>query len=163
MDNSLRVFEHIVRKCYIFTRHRQELVKELHPFDTRNIHPGFPPEVRQLFDNGHFAQATFEAFKFMDKQVQYYAKSTESGVKLMLQAFSEDNPGIQLTPLVTVTDKDEQKGYQFLFAGSVLAIRNPRGHEVGVRDDPDTCLDHLSLGSMLLRRMEAARFKIPAT
>jgi hypothetical protein len=36
----------------------------------------------------------------------------------------------------------------------VLAIRNPRGHEYAVKDDPDTCLDHLSLVSLLLRRVE---------
>ena len=48
----------------------------------------------------------------------------------MTQAFSEINPKIHLTPLATVTDRDEQKGYQFLFSGSVLAIRNPRAHEV---------------------------------
>lgn len=146
----------------MFTEARQEQTEELHPFDARNIHPGLPPEIRRLFDNGHYAQATLEAFKFIDKQVQYHAGSSESGFRLMTQAFSEINPKIHLTPLATVTDRDEQKGYQFLFSGSVLAIRNPRAHEVCVKDDPDTCLDHLSLASLLLRRLEDAGFQIMA-
>ena len=53
-----------------------------------------------------------------------------------------------------MSEKDEQKGFQFMFAGSVSAIRNPRGHEVSLADPIDLCLDHLSVASMLLRRME---------
>ena len=76
----------------------------------------------------------------------------------MMKVLSESSPLIKLTPGLTVSEKDEQKGYQFLFAGSVLAIRNPRGHEYAIKDSPDTCLDHLSLASLLLRRLEQAGY-----
>ena len=52
-----------------------------------------------------------------------------------------------------------QDGYRFVFAGGVKAIRNPRGHEHSVVDDPDICLDHLSFVSLLLRRLEQAGYK----
>ena len=77
----------------------------------------------------------------------------------MMQAFAVEAPLIKITPLSTVSEKDEQKGFQFIFAGSVLAIRNPRGHEFGIVDSLDKCLDHLSLVSLLLRRLEEAGFK----
>jgi uncharacterized protein (TIGR02391 family) len=131
----------------------------LHSFDTRNIHPGLPPKVRKLFDDGHFAEATFHAFKYLDKQVQKHSLLSESGYKLMMTAFDDAKPKLQLTPLGNESERDEQKGYRFIFAGGVQAIRNPRGHEYTVADDPDTCLDHLSFVSMLLRRLEAAGFK----
>ena len=118
-----------------------------------------PSIVRDLFHDGHYAQATFEAFKFIDKQVQHHSKLGESGVKLMMQAFAEASPAVRLTPLVTISERDEQKGFQFLFAGSVLAIRNPRGHEVSLPDGPDRCLDHLSLASLLLRRLDESGFR----
>ena len=54
------------------------------------------------------------------------------------------------------------RAVQFLFSGSILAIRNPGGHEFGVRDSPDQCLDHLGLASLLLRRLEDAGFKCSA-
>ena len=54
------------------------------------------------------------------------------------------------------TDESEQEGYKFLFAGAVLAIRNPRGHKTAVKDDPDLCLDHLGFASMLLRKLDDA-------
>lgn len=163
MDDSLSLFEHVVRSSYKFTEARRAPAGGLHPFEERNIHPSLVPIVRALFDDGYFAQATFEAYKYIDKQVQKHAKSAESGFKLMMQAFAESNPRIKLNALQSISDRDEQKGYQFIFAGSVLAIRNPRGHEVGVSDGPDTCLDHLSLASLLLRRIEDAGLLIAGT
>jgi|SRR5579864_115471 len=132
---------------------------EIHPFDTRNIHPGLPAKVRELFDDGYYAESTFEAFKYLDKKVEQHSGISETGFKLMMAAFSEANPKLRLTPLITQSEKDEQEGYRFVFAGGVKAIRNPRGHEHSVKDDPDNCLDHLSFVSLLLRRLEQAGYK----
>jgi len=159
MDEVFPLFERVVRTAYKFTEARSVPLGGLHPFDQRDIHPKLPPVVKQLFDDGHFPQATFEAYKFVDKEVQRFSKSKESGFKLMMQAFAIENPLIRLTPLVTTSERDEQGGFRFLFAGSVLAIRNPRGHEYAVADSPDQCLDHLSLASLLLRRLEEAGLK----
>jgi uncharacterized protein (TIGR02391 family) len=164
MPSSLDQFEAIARSLALITakvpaaQPHEEVVLS-HAFESRNIHPGLPLKIRKLFDDGHFAEATFDAFKFLDKQVQKHSRLAESGFKLMMAAFDDANPRLQLTPLKTESDKDEQKGYRFIFAGGMQAIRNPRGHEYSVTDDPDTCLDHLSFVSMLLRRLEAAGFK----
>jgi len=159
MVERVSLFERVVRRAGQFTEARSEPVGGLHPFDERNIHPRLPKIVRDLFDDGHYAQATFEAYKFLDKEVQRHSGSTENGFNLMMQAFAVEAPLIRLTPLCTISEKDEQKGFRFIFAGSVLAIRNPRGHEFGVVDSPDKCLDHLSLASLLIRRLEEAGFK----
>jgi uncharacterized protein (TIGR02391 family) len=159
MDDRLTRFAGIVRRAQRYTEARSEPLGGGHPFETRNIHSRFPSSVRALFDDGHYAQSTFEAFKFIDKEVQRLAKSTESGFKLMMNAFKDAPPHLGLTPMVSATDKDEQKGYQFLFAGSILAIRNPRGHEYSIVDSPDVCLDHLGFASQLLRRLEQSGFR----
>ena len=156
---ALQKFDNIVRRAGSFTEARSEPKGGDHPFEARNIHMTLPDIVRELFDNGHYSQATFEAFKFVDKEVAKHAKVSKSGVKLMMEAFRGEDPPIRLTPLVTVSDKDEQQGYKFLFSGSVFAIRNPKGHEYGVKDSPDTCLDHLGFASMLIRRLENAGYK----
>jgi uncharacterized protein (TIGR02391 family) len=159
MSEWLSRFERVVRRANRFTTARSEPAGGLHPFDERNIHPKLARVAGDLFDNGHYAQATFEAYKFLDKEVQRHSNLAESGVKLMMQGFAANSPRIQLTPLSTTSEKDEQKGYQFIFAGAALAIRNPRGHEFSIQDSPDTCLDHLSLASLLLRRLEESGFK----
>lgn len=152
-------FERIVRCAYQFSESGYEPTGGLHPFDERNIHPRLQKVTISLFDDGHYAQATFEGYKFIENEIRRYSNSTETGLKLMMKVFAAGNPTLQLTQLKTESEKDEQKGYQFLFAGAFLAIRNPRGHEFGITDSPDKCLDHLSLASMLLKRLEESGYK----
>lgn len=157
MANSLQQFELVVRRARSVTEARSEPAGGSHPFDDRNIHTRLQNISKKLFDDGHYALATFEAYKLLDKEVSAMAKLSESGVKLMMKAFSEQSPLIQLTNMASTSEKDEQEGYKFIFSGSVMAIRNPRGHEYGVRETPTECLDHLSLASLLLRRLESAK------
>jgi len=158
MNSLLSKFERIVRRSYEFTEERPTPSGGLHPFEERNIDSKLPDIVRKLFDDGHYSQATFEAFKFIDKEIQRHANSSESGYKLMMKVFRVNSPILTLNNQKTQSEKDEQHGFQFLFAGAVLAIRNPRGHECGMVDSPDMCLDHLSFASMLLRRLEESGY-----
>ncbi|WP_020167036.1 MULTISPECIES: TIGR02391 family protein [Methylotenera] len=155
MDNSFDRFQSITREVPNFTHSRREPTKinQLHPYEERNVHPEIDTITRALFDNGHYSHATFEAFKYIDKKVQKLSSCNESGYKLMTQAFNEASPLIKLTNLSNTSEKDEQKGYMFIFTGAVMAIRNPRGHEVSMKETPTQCLDHISLASLLLRRL----------
>jgi uncharacterized protein (TIGR02391 family) len=152
MASDFQRFETIARK--IIATPVREPEPSLHPFDSRNIHPQLPPKVRKLFDDGHFAESTYHAFKFLDKKVEKHSGLSDSGFSSMMDAFNYKNPKIRLTPLGTQSEQDEQEGYRFVFAGGIKAIRNPRAHEFNVVDDPDTCLDHLRFVSLLLRRLE---------
>ncbi|HLH10149.1 MAG TPA: TIGR02391 family protein [Terriglobales bacterium] len=164
MPNSLDAFEAITRALARLPK-REPAVQPaaesplLHPFDVRNIHPDLPPKVKELFDDGYYVQATFLACTYLDNVVQKHSAIKESGYKLMMQAFDDSNPKVKLTPLVTISEIDEQKGFRFIFAGGVQAIRNPRGHDAKIVDDIDTCLDHLAFVSLLLRRLEQAGYK----
>ena len=156
----LNRFERIARQAYRFTQVEARDLGIQHPFEQRDIHDSLPQIVRTLFDNGHYSQATFEAFKYLDKLIQKIVTSTESGFKLMMQAFAGTPPSVVLNANTTTSEQDEQKGFQFVFAGAMLAVRNPRGHEYSINDSPDQCLDHLSLASLLLRRLEQAGYKV---
>lgn len=154
MTKELKRFEKVVRLSgALQIAAADELPSSSHPFDERNIHPDIGKVSRKLFDDGHFAQATFEAFKLLDNRVKKISKVKESGYKLMMAAFSETSPKIKLTSLSTASEIDEQMGYKFIFAGCMSAIRNPRGHD-NLVDPIDLCLDHLSFASVLLRRLE---------
>lgn len=156
MSDSLSSFERFVRNAkHVGSRISSE-PREVHPFDERNIHPDIATVSLKLFDDGHYSQATFEAFKLLDKKVKDVSGIQDSGYKLMMAAFNEANPKIKLNDLLTTSDKDEQMGFRYVFAGSMSAIRNPRGHDI--RTDPiDLCLDHLSFASVLLRTIESRR------
>src|SRR5688500_17298335 len=114
MAESWTLFESVVRRAAAFTDAASEPVGGLHPFDQRNIHPAIEMVSKKLFDDGHYSQATFEAYKLIDKEVQKLAKTTESGVKLMMKSFSETTPLVQLTKLSNASEKDEQEGYKFI-------------------------------------------------
>lgn len=155
MGKGFTRFQSIVRKAHKFSTVKTESVAndDLHPFDERNVHPEIDKITRKLFDDGHYSQATFEAFKFIDKKVQKLSKSKKTGFKLMMEAFNETSPKIKLTDLTNTSEIDEQQGYKFIFSGAVMAIRNPRGHEIGMNETPGQCLDHISLASLLVRRL----------
>ncbi|MGB0085287.1 MAG: TIGR02391 family protein [Rhodomicrobiaceae bacterium] len=148
-------FERIVRKASAYAGSSDDRSENSHVFDIRNIHPKFPPKVRHLFDDGHYSEAAFEALKYLDKQVQRLAgENCISGQKLMMSVFGGQTPKIKLNSGATQSEKDEQDGYKFIFAGIMAAIRNPKGHEYNLNDNLDTCLDYLSFISFLIRRLE---------
>lgn len=163
MPRSLEQFEAIARAIASVSRQEAVAAPAIEvpspdPFDKRNIHPDLPSKVRTLFDDGHYPEATSLAFKYLEKKVQKYSGlMAKSGEPLMMEAL--DGNTIKLNALVTVSEKDEQAGYRFIFAGGTRGIRNPRAHEPTIVDDPDICLDHLSFVSLLLRRLEQAGYK----
>ena len=153
MSEVLSRFEKFVRIAESLSVPPENADDQSHPFDERNIHPEIGTVCLGLFDDGHYSQATFEAFKYLDITIKNLSGINESGFKLMMVAFSETNPKVQLTALKSQSEIDEQAGYKFIFAGAMSAIRNPRGHDINL-DPIDRCLDHLSFASVLLRRLE---------
>ncbi|MBI1770636.1 MAG: TIGR02391 family protein [Bacteroidetes bacterium] len=154
MDELINKFESIARRINVqFSSTSDAQSERQHPFQERNIHSEIESVSLRLFDDGHYSQATFEAYKYIDKKVQSLSGLSSIGFSLMMDAFSETSPKIKLTSLTNLSEIDEQKGYRFMFSGTVMAIRNPRGHEYGIKDSLDECLDHLSLASMLVRRL----------
>lgn len=166
MTDPLDFFEHLTRKAHQFSHEKEVSLVDTHPFELRNVHPVLPIKVRELFDDGHFSQATFEAFKFIENQVKKLSgldspTYNKMGYDLMMEVFSETKPVIKLTNCSTLSERNEQNGYRFMFAGAITGIRNPRGHEYNIQDSMDECLDYLSLASVLIRRLESAGYKLP--
>jgi uncharacterized protein (TIGR02391 family) len=156
MNEAFLLFERIARAARNAGQPAAIESRGVHPFDERNIHPDIAAVSLRLFDDGHYAQATFEAFKYIDSRVKEISEIEDTGFSLMMNAFNETGPKIKLTNLKTMSDKDEQKGFRYIFAGTMSGIRNPRGHDN--RADPiDLCLDHLSVASVLLRTLEARK------
>lgn len=156
MNDKYTLFEQVVRRSKNIGRPAASEDRGVHPFDERNIHSDISTVSLKLFDDGHFSQATFEAFKLLENCVKSVSGLDASGFVLMMSAFNETGPKIRLNDLQTISDKDEQLGFRHFFTGSMSAIRNRRAHEI--RTDPiELCLDHLSVASVLLRTLEARK------
>lgn len=144
---------------------REAQVKSI-PSDPLKLYEGmqFHKEIinasEQLFKDGHYAPAIFEAFKAVNNFVKKKTgKSDLDGKDLMAQAFRLENPIIKLNRLHSTSDKAEQEGFMFLFMGAMVGIRNPKAHDNVVQTDPVRTLEYLSLASLLVRRAEEGELR----
>lgn len=116
---------------------RLELLAE-EPHDENDEYKYLHPSVRELaisrMESGCYADAVECAFKEINCRVKNLVTENgweeKDGVQLMQYAFKVDDPIIKVdSSLSLATDHDIQQGYQFLFAGAISAIRNPKAHE----------------------------------
>jgi uncharacterized protein (TIGR02391 family) len=122
------------------------------------------PEIervcRDLFVSGHYSLAVQEAYKAIDKYVGSKAgPSTLTGTQLMELAFSPATPILHWTDRKTASEIDEQRGYQRLYAGAMLGIRNPVTHEFNWVDSPEMALELLVFAQHLIRKAKVARVR----
>jgi len=115
--------------------------------------------TRKLFLDGHYARAVEEAYKCINNTVKDKSQLALDGQDLMNQVFSEKNPVIKLNQLKTVSHKDEQRGYMFIFGGCMTGIRNPRAHEHKKTDTPESALEMLVWANHLMSLVEKAKRK----
>lgn len=125
---------------------------ELSLFTSAITEPEIASVSRDLFASGHYSLAVQESFKAVEKYIQSRASSGLSGTKLMEFVFSVDKPVLVWNGRATQSEKDEHAGYQRIFSGSMLGIRNPCTHEFNWIDDPMTALEIILLAQHLLKK-----------
>jgi len=129
-------------------------VRAKRTFQESNIHPEIIKGIEKLFQDGHYANAVEDSCKILEMFVQIRSMRPDlSGTDLMQQVFSSKNPILKFNELQTETDRSEQQGMMFLYAGAMLALRNPRAHSIKV-DDPENALDIILFISLLLKSLE---------
>jgi uncharacterized protein (TIGR02391 family) len=129
--------------------------------------------TRTLYRDGHFARSVEEAFKFLCNAVKGRANdNVHDGSDLMMQVFDPKGPALRLSPMRTQSEKDQQLGYRFIFAGAMAGIRNPRAHDHALADSPEDALEMLVLANHLLgvlaastrtRRGRSRKVAVPAS
>jgi uncharacterized protein (TIGR02391 family) len=130
--------------------------RALKAFGALNIHPEIARAVTKLFKDGHYANAVEDACKVLDGLVKTRSGRHDiSGTELMQNVFSAKNPTLKFNDLQTETDKSEQQGMMFLYAGAMLAFRNPRAHQI-IEDDPEKALEYIAFLSLLAKSLNKA-------
>ena len=125
-------------------------------FGELDLHPEIAHAVTKLFQDGHYANAVEDACKVLDSMVKMRSgKHNLSGTELMQVAFSPKAPLLAFNDLNSETDHSEQQGMMFLYAGAMLALRNPRAHEL-IEDDPVQALEHIAFLSLLCKSLNRA-------
>ena len=110
-----------------------------------------------LFASGYYNLAVAEAYKAVDKFIADRVPSLrQNGTTLMDQVFSPTAPHLCWSKMETSSQIDEQKGYQRLYSGAMLGIRNPTTHEFGWVDEPELALELIVFAQHLLRKAKQA-------
>lgn len=147
-----------------------EQLETLMPPSAR-VSPGgyrFHPEIERvsgdLYRDGHYKQAALEAYIRVISAVRERSGLDEDGDSLMNHAFGCDGrtPVIQFNSLQTDEERDEQRGFMFLYKGMV-GLRNSKAHSNRLIDDPNRAHEYLALASLLLNALELARINRSAT
>jgi uncharacterized protein (TIGR02391 family) len=120
------------------------------------LHPTVIAAASDLFTDGHYSQAIFEAFKALEGRVRSQSDLDLYGRDLMTQAFATSGP-INVAVEKGQSGKDEQEGFRFIFMGVIQGIRNPKGHELVKQSEAQRALEYLAIASILFRRLDDAK------
>jgi uncharacterized protein (TIGR02391 family) len=127
-------------------------------FDGMRFHSKVIEVSEGLFKDGHYSEAILQSLIALNACVKEKSGVTDrDGFDLMNHVFSEERPILKLNELKTTTDKDEQRGFRFIYAGSMEGIRNPKAHDIIVQKNPFKTLEYLALASLLFRRLDEAK------
>ncbi|MCJ7444715.1 MAG: TIGR02391 family protein [Methanotrichaceae archaeon] len=121
------------------------------------IHSAIVDVSRNRFEKGFFADSVESAFKEINAQTKKIVKEITSiefdGSDLMFKAFKPEKPIIVLDDLSTMSGKNIQQGYMYLFAGAIMAARNPKTHEV-IEIPAENAMHYIALASLLMNKLE---------
>ena len=121
------------------------------------IHPRIAAIARPRIERGFMGDAVESSFKEVNDAVKRLALEAGhrelDGHGLMTTAFSLDNPIIRLNDLLSISERDEQKGYLQIYAGAMTGIRNPKAH-ANLNPPLAKTLHLVALASLLMHRLD---------
>lgn len=127
-------------------------------FDMLNLHPKVKKVSESLFKDGHYSEAILKSLIALEYSVKQKSGVLDKrGFDLMTHVFNEDRPILKLNALKTEPERDEQRGFCFIFAGVMSGVRNPKAHSIVIQKDPFKTLEYLSLASLLFKRLDECK------
>ncbi|KWE57504.1 TIGR02391 family protein [Burkholderia sp. MSMB2157WGS] len=123
-------------------------------FGAVNWHSQIALHCAKLFEDGHYAEAVEAACKVLELLVKMRAlKDDGSGTGLMQAIFNANKPILKFNDQQNESERSEQTGMMYLYAGAMAAIRNPRAHGL-MKDHPEQALEYLLFINMLAKALE---------
>lgn len=122
-----------------------------------DLHAQIADASVDLFKGGHYANAIEDACKVLDLLVKMKSKRSDpSGTELMQLVFSPKAPLLKFNDQLNDSEKSEQQGMMFLYAGAMLAFRNPRAHGL-LSDDPVIAIEIIGFVNFLAKALDRAK------
>ena len=113
----------------------------------------------ELLEENYF-HAVSEAMKSIAAKIRALSGLQSDGAELVQQAFgqAQSAPLLAINPLVTETDKGEQRRFLNLLVGLFGTIRNPLGYHPKIEWEmsEQDALDILIMASLIHRKLDKA-------
>ena len=126
------------------------------------LHPKIIEVSRDLFEDGHYANAAEDAFiEVNDRVKKLFMKLNPTATKIpdgqaaMNTVFSDNAPLLEFCDRSTETGSNIQKGYMQMLAGAMSALRNPKAH-ANITITKDDAMRRLMFASMLMYKIDEA-------
>lgn len=138
------------------------LVPEYPQYHWRYLNANIQAVSGDDYRRGDYIRAAEEGVKLYEKQVKEKSKIDKIGVDLMGKSFGPDDEPLKVSPNLTETDKNIEKGQKHMSMGIMSGFRNPAMHEPkdhiypAIYNDID-CLDLLSMLSYLFNKLDNAK------
>lgn len=113
------------------------------------LHPSVQKASGKLFADGHYRQAILDSFIALGEAVQGKSGLDLDNTALMRSAFSPKSPVLSVS-----ADSGEREGFMYLYAGAMLAIRNPKAHRLTEHPDLQRALEWISFASVLFKVLD---------
>ena len=126
----------------------------------RAVHPDVLSFCRTEIVQENYFHAVFEAMKSITAKIRTLSGLSKDGADLVHEAFGQKfgPPLLAINPLLTETQRGEQRGFVSLLKGLYGTIRNPLAHDPKVDWDmtEQDALDILTMISLVHRKLDAA-------
>ena len=93
--------------------------------------------VRASFEARRFKEGVLDAIHLLTDVIRERSGEDGDGVALIGAAFGGNSPKLKINRLATETERNIQRGMEWLLRGFYQAIRNPRSHEAFEDNEPD--------------------------
>lgn len=113
------------------------------------------------YQDGHYSDAVESAIKEINDRLKHlfkkYKNEEKDGSDLFSLVFNADisKALLKVNDLSTISGKDEQEGYKFLFMGTWKGIRNPKAH-ANTYLSKEQAYKRLIFASMLMEKIDEA-------
>ena len=126
------------------------------------IHPMIETVSKQLYLDGHYANAAEDAFieindrvKKLYKNLNPTATKIPDGDTAMTTVFSSNKPLLKVCDMSTESGQNEQKGLMLMLQGAMSALRNPKAHS-NITISKDDAMRRIMYASMLMYKIDEA-------
>lgn len=126
------------------------------------IHPKIAAVSKDLFEDGHYANAAEDAFieindrvKKLFRVVKPDAARVPDGDTAMTTVFSINSPLVEFADNSTESGFNTQKGFMQMLAGAMSALRNPKAH-ANIKITKEDAIRRLMFSSMLMYKIDEA-------